>query len=139
MPEVIAALQEAAQHKGMKTVAAEMDMAPSSLYAVCNPYSDRSVSKMGLELAMAIMRFTGDKRALALMAGDLNCSIVAREEPDKPTVHEEVLQDFAAVVRLGTALHEKASPEEVHRLGMEAHSELEQTITLYLRQYNAGL
>jgi len=137
-PDIIAALQTAAQRKGVKDVAAEMDMAPSSLYAACNPYGDRSVSKMGLELALAIMRYTGDKTPLALMAGELGCSLVDRREPDKPTTAEEGLQDVSALSRLEMAVQENASFSEVHRLAMEAHSEIEQTLLLYFRKKQEG-
>lgn len=131
-PDVIAALQSAAQKKGIKDVAAEMDMAPSSLYSALNPYGDRSSSKCGLELAIAIMRYTGDKSALAIMAGELGCSVIERREPDKPTVAEESVQDFAAVSALAQAMQEKRSAAVIHRLAMEAHSELEQTVSRYL-------
>ena len=131
-PRLIEALQRAAQRKGIKDVAAELDMAPSSLYASLNPYGDRATMKMGLEAALAIMQYTGDKTALSIMAGELGCGLVERREPDKGTVAEESLQDFDAVNRLAQALQEKASPAEVHRLAMEAHSELEQTVALYL-------
>lgn len=131
-PEVISALQAAAQKKGIKIVAAEMDLAPSSLYSCLNPYGDRSSSKCGLELALAIMAFTGDKTPLAIMAGELGCSIIERREPDKPTVAEESIQDFSAVARLSQALQENCSAAEAHRLAMDAHSEIEQTMTRYL-------
>jgi hypothetical protein len=131
-PEVIAALQSAAQKKGIKDVAAEMDMAPSSLYSCLNPYGDRSSSKCGLELAIALMKYTGDKSALAIMAGELGCSVIERKEPDKPTVAEESVQDFAAVSALAQAMQEKRSAAVIHRLAMEAHSELEQTVSRYL-------
>ena len=133
-PEVIAALQTAAQKRGMKDVAAEMDLAPSSLYAALNPYGDRSVSKCGLELAMAIMEYTGDRTALSVMAGELGCSLVERREPDKPTVAQESLQDFAAINRLAQALEHEASEAEVYRLLTEAQSELGQTVQLYLQK-----
>lgn len=131
-PDVIAALQSAAQRKGIKVVAAEMDMSPSSLYAALNPYGDRSVNKMGLELAIALMKFTGDKSALAIMAGELGCSIVERNEPDKETVADESIQDFVAVSRLAEAMQRKCSAAIIHRLTMDAHSEIEQTVKLYL-------
>ena len=131
-PEVIAALQEAAQRKGMKDVAAEMDMAPSSLYAACNPYGDRSISKMGIELAIAIMRYTGDKKALAIMADALGCSILERGKPDKKTVAEESLQDFAAVNELAIAMQKGQRGGVIHQLAMKAHSEIDQSVTLYL-------
>lgn len=137
-PEVIAALQAAAQKRGMKDVAAEMDLAPSSLYAALNPYGDRSISKCGLELAMAIMEYTGDRTALSVMAGELGCSLVERREPDKGSVAEESLEDFSAVTRLAEAMQGKASPAEIHRLAMEAHSEIEQTVNLYLTGANNG-
>ncbi len=131
-PDVIAALQSAAQKKGIKEVAAEMDMAPSSLYNALNPYGDRSSSKCGLELAIAIMRYTGDKSALAIMAGELGCSVIERREPDKPTVAEESVQDFVAVSALAQAMQEKRSAGTIHQLAMSAHSEIEQTVSRYL-------
>ncbi len=133
-PDVIQALQSAAQAKGMKVVAAEMDMAPSSLYAALNPYGDRSVSKCGLELALGIMAYTGDKTALAIMAGELGCTLAERREPDKPTVAQESLQDFAAVNRLAQAMEQGASEAEVHRLLAEAQTELGQTVSLYVAE-----
>ena len=89
---------------------------------------------MGIENALAIMQYTGDKTALAIMAGELGCSVVERREPDRGTVAEESIDDFSAVSRLAQAMQEHASAAEVHRLAMEAHSELEQTVGLYLRQ-----
>ena len=133
-PDVIAALQAAAQKVGMKQVAAEMDMAPSSLYSCLNPYGDRSSSKCGLELAIAIMRYTGDKSALAIMAGELGCNIVEHREPDKRTTAEEGLEDVSAISRFEQAVQEKASLAEVQRLAMEAYSEIGQTLALYARQ-----
>jgi hypothetical protein len=85
-----------------------------------------------LELAIAIMRYTSDKTALAVMAGELGCSIVERREPDKPTVAEESVQDFAAVSELAQAMQQKRGAAVIHRLAMEAHSELEQTVSRYL-------
>ena len=131
-PDVIAALQSAAQKRGMKIVAAEMDMAPSSLYSALNPYGDRSSSKCGLELAIAIMRFTGDKSALAIMAGELGCSVIEHGEPDKSTVAEESLQDFAAVNELAMAMQRGQRGGVIHQLAMRAHSEIDQTVSLYL-------
>lgn len=133
-PKLIEALQRAAQKKGMKDVAGELDLSPSTLYAMLNPYGDRSVSKMGIENALAIMEYTGDKTALSIMAGELGCSLVERRNPDRDTVAEESVDDFEAVSRLASALQEHASAAEVHRLAMEAHSELEQTVALYLGQ-----
>ena len=131
-PDVIAALQEAAQRYGMKLLAADMDMAPSSLYAACNPYGDRAVSKMGLELALAIMRFTGDKTALAIMAGELGCSVTDHKMPDKVTPAEESLQDFNAVNELALAIQQQRPRSTIHQLAMRAHSEIDQTVSLYL-------
>ena len=131
-PAVIAALQEAAQKAGMKALAADLDMAPSSLYAACNPYGDRATAKMGLELAMAIMALTGDRRALAIMAGDLGCSVTERGIPDKRTTAEESLQDFNAVNELALAIQQQRSRSYVHQLAMKAHSEIDQTVSRYL-------
>lgn len=133
-PAIIAALQEAAQRRGMKDVAAEMDLAPSSLYAACNPYGDRAVRTMPLELALGIMKYTGDKTALALLAGELGCSVVERSAPDKPTVAEESLQDFSAVSALSQAMQEKMPSVVVNRLAMAAVRELGQSVSLYLEK-----
>ena len=133
-PDVIAALQSAAQKVGMKQVAAEMDMAPSSLYSCLNPYGDRASSKCGLELAIALMKYTGDKSALAIMAGELGCNIVEHREPDKHTTAEEGLEDVSAISRFEQAVQEHASLAEVQRLAMEAYSEIGQTLALYARQ-----
>ena len=131
-PKLIEALQKAAQQRGMKDVAAEMDMTRSNLYAVLNPYGDRSTAKMGLELALAIMAYTGDKTPLALMARELGCSLIERRDPDKETTAEEGLQDFSAVNDLEQAIQARKSAGEIHRLAMAAHSEIEQTVARYL-------
>ncbi len=131
-PQVIEAIQRAAQKRGIKEIAAEMDLAPSSLYSMLNPWGDRASSKLGLEAAIWLMRYTGDKSALALIAGELGCSVIERREPDKPTVAEESVQDFAAVSALSQAMQSGRGAAEIHRLAMEAHSEIEQTVALYL-------
>ena len=133
-PALIEAIQRAAQRKGIKDVAGELDLAPSSLYAMLNPYGDRTVCKLGIENALAIMQYTGDKSPLAIMAGELGCSIVERREPDKPTTAEEGLQDVSAVSRFEQAVQEHASLAEVNRLAMEAYSEIGQTVALYAQQ-----
>ena len=133
-PTVIAALQGAVQKHGIKDVAAEMGMAPKTLYHVLNPWGERSEHQMGLELALAIMRYTGDKSALAIMAGELGCSLVERREPDKQTVAEESLQDFHAVNELAQAMQRHKGAATIHTLAMEAHSEIEQTVKLYLER-----
>jgi hypothetical protein len=132
-PKIIEALQRAVQRKGINEVALELELGRSSLYNSLNPYGDRSVSQMGLERAIAIMRFTGDKTALALIAGELGCDIIERREPNKPTVPQETLQDFNALNALSQAMERDAGAEEVHRLTMGVHSEIEQTVSLYLR------
>lgn len=131
-PAVIEAIQRAAQKRGIKEVAAEMDLSPSSLYAMLNPWGDRASSKLGLEAAIFLMRYTGDKTPLALIAGELGCSVIERKAPDKPTVAEESVQDFAAVSALAEAMQRHYGAAVIHRLAMDAHSEIEQTVALYL-------
>ena len=80
------------------------------------------------------MAYTGDKTALAIMAGELGCTVTERREPDKPTVAQESLQDFAAVNRLAQAMEQGASEAEVHRLLAEAQTELGQTVSLYVAE-----
>ena len=132
-PNVIEALQKAAQRHGMKDIAAEMDMTLTNLYAVLNPYGDRNVAKMGLELALGIMRYTGDKTALALMARELGCSLIEMREPDQPTLAEEILQDYHALCSLAQAMRDKQGPKLIHELTYEVHSEIEQTVGKYLQ------
>lgn len=138
---IVEALQKAAHASGMKVIAAELNKAPSTLYAELNPYPDTSKAKLGLFDALEVMRITGDYTALDLILAELGfrrCALCAGH--DKPTVAEELADDtqklggWAAVcmnptvteadIRLAAAaLHrdieetEQAKLESLHRQG----------------------
>ena len=67
LEHVIEAVQTAVKKYpgGVRAMAAEMDMAPSSLGNVLNPYADRTSVKLGLEQAAFIMHQTGGSRIFA--------------------------------------------------------------------------
>ena len=86
LEHVIEAVQTAVKKYpgGVRAMAAEMDMAPSSLGNVLNPYADRTSVKLGLEQAAFIMHQTGDVSALQLLAADLGFSLLPMcAEPDR--------------------------------------------------------
>ncbi len=102
---IIEAVQKAARlyPGGIRGMASEMDMAPSSLGNILNPYADRSVVKLGLEQALFIMKTSEDISALRIMASEFGCSLSsATDEPDAPTFEAEALQDYPPLV----AFHE---------------------------------
>ena len=76
LEHVIESVQTAVrQHPGgVRSMAALMDMAPSSLGNLLNPYADRSSVKLGLEQAAFIMKATGDATPLRLIADELGYS-----------------------------------------------------------------
>ena len=93
LEHVIEAVQTAVKKYpgGVRAMAAEMDMAPSSLGNVLNPYADRTSVKLGLEQAAFIMHQTGDVSALQLLAADLGFSLLPMcAEPDKGVEGEQL-------------------------------------------------
>ena len=107
LEHVIEAVQTAVKKYpgGVRAMAAEMDMAPSSLGNVLNPYADRTSVKLGLEQ-------TGDVSALQLLAADLGFSLLPMcAEPDKG-VEGEQLDDVERLADLQRAIRRNA-PQKV--------------------------
>jgi hypothetical protein len=130
-PDIIKAIQEASQGYGIERLAAEMDMRPSSLYNCLNPWGDRSVSKLGLEAALHIMKATKDKTALAMIARELGCMLIPLSKSDKDTVEDEIVDAFTAIAKLTDAIRNRADLAEVTRWSNLAHHEVEQIVDRY--------
>lgn len=137
---IIEAVQKAARlyPGGIRGMASEMDMAPSSLGNILNPYADRSVVKLGLEQALFIMKTSEDISALRIMASEFGCSLSsATDEPDAPTFEAEALQDYPPLV----AFHEgckrfrdgELSAAELDEFKDKAVREIRETFTRTLR------
>ena len=119
---IIEAVQKAARlyPGGIRGMASEMDMAPSSLGNILNPYADRSVVKLGLEQALFIMKTSEDISALRIMASEA-----------------EALQDYPPLV----AFHEgckrfrdgELSAAELDEFKDKAVREIRETFTRTLR------
>ncbi|MDO5536400.1 MAG: phage regulatory CII family protein [Desulfovibrionaceae bacterium] len=140
LPEVVAAVQKAAQAWGIERLAVELGMRPSSLYNALNPRADRSVVKLGLEQAMQIMEITGDTTALELMAARLG--LVTREldsrVPDRATTPEELMDDMTEQGRLAAMMRDGAPMEDVERQAQALIDEIHQTVTRYRMDLEAG-
>ena len=111
---VIEAVQTAVKKYpgGVHAMAAEMDMAPSSLGNVLNPYADRASVKLGLEQAAFIMRRTGDVSALQLLAAELGYTLLPMHaEPDK-AVKGEQLDDVQRLAEFQRALNSDAPDKD---------------------------
>lgn len=137
---IIEAVQKAARQYpgGIRGMASEMDMAPSSLGNILNPYADRSTVKLGLEQSLFIMKASRDISALRLIASEFGCSLsCADDEPNAPTLEAEALQDYPPLV----AFHEgckryrdgKLSGAELDKLKDEAFREIRETFVRALR------
>lgn len=120
LEHVIEAVQTAVKKYpgGVRAMAAEMDMAPSSLGNVLNPYADRASVKLGLEQAAFVMRRTGDVSALQLLAAELGYTLLPMHaEPDKD-VDGEQLDDVERLAELQKAIRRDAPQKErAARLG----------------------
>ena len=120
LEHVIEAVQTAVKKYpgGVRAMAAEMDMAPSSLGNVLNPYADRASVKLGLEQAAFVMRRTGDVSALQLLAVELGYTLLPMHaEPDKD-VDGEQLDDVERLAELQKAIRRDAPQKErAARLG----------------------
>lgn len=111
---IIEAIQTAVKKHpgGVRAMAAEMDMAPSSLGNVLNPYADRTTVKLGLEQAAFIMRRTGDVSALQLLAAEFGYTLLPMHaEPDKD-VDGEQLDDVQKLARFQDAIRRGAPRKE---------------------------
>lgn len=109
-PEVIEAIQRAAQERGVKLIAAELNKAPSTIYAELNPWGDRAVAKLGLEDGLEIMRLTGDVTALELAAREQGYRLVpidgdpVQAETAYPTLATVMAQAGDLAIRLRDAM-----------------------------------
>ena len=118
LEHIIEAVQTAVKKYpgGVRAMAAEMDMAPSSLGNVLNPYADRTTVKLGLEQAAFIMRKTGDVSALQLLAAEFGYTLLPMHtEPDKD-VQGEQLDDVERLTDLQRAIRRNAPQRERAKL-----------------------
>lgn len=114
LEHVIEAVQTAVKKYpgGVRAMAAEMDMAPSSLGNAINPYADRTSVKLGLEQAAFIMHQTGDVSALQLLAAEFGYTLLPMHaEPDKD-VQGEQLDDVQRLAEFQHALNSDAPDKE---------------------------
>lgn len=133
---IIEAVREAARNYpgGVKAMAAEMDMAASSLGNLLNPYADRQTVKLGLEQALYIMSVTGDITALHLMASKLGYHLIPTQaEPDHDSAGE-MLDDVQALARYQEAVRRKVPRKERVMALAEALQDLLQTETAVNRE-----
>lgn len=115
---------------GVKAMAAEMDMAPSSLGNVLNPYADRTTVKLGLEQAMFLIQRTQNYAALSLIASAFGYTLLPiSSTPDKANKEEEMLDDLQRTAAYQAAIRENAPREvRIQRLA-EVFDDLMQTET----------
>lgn len=113
-PDIIEALHNAVNRAGgVAVVAPRMDMAPRALGNLINAYADRSVVKMGLEQAMAIMAIAGDVTPLHMIARELGYALLPLDAvPDKDARGEQ-LQDVQALARYQQAIAARAPRKEL--------------------------
>lgn len=114
LEHIIEAVQTAVKKYpgGVRAMAAEMDMAPSSLGNVLNPYADRTSVKLGLEQAAFIMHTTGDYSALQLLAAEFGFSLLPMSASPNHDVQGEQLDDVQKLARYQDAIERKASRKE---------------------------
>lgn len=133
---IIEAVREAARKYpgGVKAMAAEMDMAASSLGNLLNPYADRQMVKLGLEQALYIMSVSKDPTALHLIAAKLGYRLIpAHAEPDHDA-RGEMLDDVQALARYQEAVRRNAPRKERVMALAEALQDLLQTETAITRE-----
>lgn len=88
--EARVALQNMALSYGAKKIASELDLAPSSLYAMLNPYSDEKA--ISFERAMYIMGKCNNYEPVSIMLAEKGlCLTSMAAEPDKKTVAKELV------------------------------------------------
>ena len=106
---IIEAVRAAARRYpgGVAALAAVMDMAPSSLGNVLNPYADRTAVKLGLEQALFIMREAGDVSALRLMAAEFGYSLLPMGAQPDHDVSVEQLDDVQKLARYQEAIRRR--------------------------------
>lgn len=140
---IIEAVQTAAHNyakgesvSGIRKLAMEMDMSPSSLGNALNPYADRSVVKLGLEQAFFIMQRTGDVNALDFMAYALGYTLQAiRAVPDKDDIRDEMLDDSNHLAMFQQVVRDGEHPSIILHTAKSAKEEIDQTVELYRQQW----
>lgn len=138
-PAIIEAIQQAAQRRGIKAVAAHLDKRPSTLYGELSPWPEPGKAKLGLDDALEIMRLTGDHSGLVLMAQALGYRLISLSvTPDHDDVRDEMLDDASKVGLFHTLVREKAPVPVVVKAHQDAHRELDETLAVFRRDMEAG-
>ena len=78
--------------------------------------------------------------ALRILADILDCDVVPRSHPipDKPTIADECLDDYPAIVAFHKAIEEEEPPNLVRYKLREAVKELEETMEKYIQDRGQG-
>lgn len=97
--------------------------------------SDRG-AKFGVELLLPLMQACGSILPLRYLASRMECRVVSLREvtPDKDTLHEELLDSYAALAHYHRAILKKEPPERVAELREQVIRQVQEDFVAYARK-----
>lgn len=97
-------------------------------------------AKCGVELLLPLMRACDSILPLRYLASRMNCRVVSLREvtPDKDTLHEELLDSYAALARYHRAILKKEPPEKVAELRERVIRQVQEDFVAYTQSPQAG-
>lgn len=93
-------------------------------------------AKFGVELLLPLMRACGSVAPLRYLAAHLGCRVVSLSEvsPDKPTLHEELLDSHDALAAYHRAIRDDEPLETVAELREQVIRQVQEDFVAYSRK-----
>ena len=135
-PAIIEAFQKPAHAYGVPKLAEALDMAPSSVYSILNPWGNREKHKLGIEEAIVMTERHGSMRGWKAIAAYFNCELVPLcASPNKDTVFEELAEDLVCAGRFAEVCSSPlSSMQEVTEAAENLIDEIHQTVELFRKK-----
>lgn len=120
----------------IKAFAEHIGKGQSTVYGELNKFDQNY--KLGANIILQYMKFADDIRPLEWLASKMGYEIKKIEAvPDKETWEAEYVQDGSLFGKLGKAMDEGASPNDVHQIVCALKEEINETDKRYCEQYHA--
>lgn len=137
MPKtILSAIREMVRTSGKpaKALAKEIGKPYSSFMRELSQ-GDRG-AKFGVELLLPLMRACDSILPLRFLAARLDCRVVSLREvtPDTDSLHEELLDSYAALARYHRAIRDKKPLENVAELREQVLRQIEKDFMAYARE-----
>ncbi|QLA19049.1 phage regulatory CII family protein [Desulfolutivibrio sulfoxidireducens] len=93
-------------------------------------------AKLGVELLLPLMRACDSILPLRFLASRMDCRVVSLRNvtPDKPTLHEELLDSYEALTQYHRAMRDRQPPENVAALRETVIRQVQEDFVAYIQE-----